>query len=233
MHCVFQKFKVSININENVDEFVILSDDDNVTATNKTEQHPEERNLTDPEPSDLSKNNKDTFDAFLDLCETKIENPKHKELFLEKVVTIKLLYKRTSDYVNTEEFAKSLTHKIKLLEDQPKYALHCFNVIFQELKQIGVNQNKEVDHVRLKHRNKVEKKLNLLHIKIRKLENAELTLDDLEDEDSTYIQLQRYPMTQSTQSLLYKTVFADTKKERSNCTINTVNFLTKTHIQIE
>lgn len=196
--CVFQKFKVSININEDVDELVILSDDENVTSTNKnnTVQHREEPNSDSPEPSEISKNNKDTFNVFLDLCTAKIENPKHKELILEKIGTIRLLYKRASDYVNTEEFAKSLTHRIKLLDEQPKYALHCFNVIFQELKQVTVSQNNEADPTRLKLRKKVEKKLYLLHVKIRKLENAELTLEELEDEDSAYIQLQRYSTKQ-------------------------------------
>lgn len=139
----------------------------------------------------IAADKKDRFDVFLDLCVTKIENAKHKALLLEKMSTIKLLYKRTSDYVATDEFSRNIRHKIKLLNEQPRHALHCFNVIFQELKYASAHRNKEIDPIRLKYQKKVEKKLHLLHLKIRKLENAELCLDDLEDEDSSYIQLQR------------------------------------------
>lgn len=132
-----------------------------------------------------------SFDAFLDLCTTKIENAKHKELLLTKIGVIKRLYKRTTDYVTTDEFKESLKHQIHLLHEQPKYTLHCFNIIFQQLKQAWKSQDDEIDESNSKLAKKVEKKLNLLHEKIRQLENAELTLDDLDDEDSTYIQLQR------------------------------------------
>lgn len=178
---------------------VILSDDENHANTDFARKTSE---ITIEQPkSNCFKNgtdtavngDKNTFEVFLDLCTTKVENVKHKELLLEKTSTIKLLYKRAGDYVTTKEFNDSLAHQLKLLDGQPKFTLHCFNIIFQQLKHAWKNKDKdkEVDENKLRLRKKVQKKLDLLHKKIRRLENEELSLTDLDDEDSSYIQLQR------------------------------------------
>lgn len=131
---------------------------------------------------------------FVELCVNKVENPKHKELLIEKTSSIKNLYEHATDYATSEEFRESLEHRIKLLEEQPQYALHCFNIIFQQLKRAWKSQKaglSEESKVRHKLKKKILKKMDLLHAKIRELESAEMSIDDCDDEDSTYIQVQR------------------------------------------
>lgn len=201
-----QKPKLTSRLNETIEELVILSDDENSSYFapanhKKSNNSPSERNHKTKSDDDVEEvpvadpiisGTNNTFDVFLELCSAKVDNAKHKELLLEKISTIKLLYRRTSDYVTTDEFKESLEHKIKLLDEQPKHALHCFNIIFQQLKHAWKNQqNNEVDENKVRLVRKIQKKLDQLHAKIRKLENAEMTIDDCEDEDSSYVQTQR------------------------------------------
>lgn len=192
----FQKPKLTTHLNQEIEELVILSDDENnsyvvpindVAATHNNNHDNVEEIAVNGATSD-----RDSFDVFLDLCTAKVENEKHKELLLQKMSTIKLLYERVPDHVTSNEFKQCLSHQIKLLDDQPKYALHCFNIIFQQLKHAwACKKDRDVDEHKLRLMKKVQKKLDLLHMKIRNLEAAELSLDDLDDEDSSYIQLQR------------------------------------------
>lgn len=161
------------------------------------DKEPEQKETKDDSqpPDAVVSNVADRFDVFVDLCLEKVEIPKHKQLLMEKTSSLKNLYEHATDYATTGEFQESLEHKIKLLQEQPKYALHCFNIVFQQLKRAWKSQKagfSEESKSLHKLRKKLLKSLDLLHVKIRELETAELTIDDCDDEDSKYIQLQRW-----------------------------------------
>lgn len=97
------------------------------------------------------------------------------------------------DYVETDDFRKSLLSKLALVREKPEHILQCFNIIYQQLKfeiRSSRNANKG-DDKRERLISRLEKTLKLLHAKIRNMEQQELSLDALDNEDSSYIQLQR------------------------------------------
>nr|CAI5853913.1 unnamed protein product [Callosobruchus analis] len=132
------------------------------------------------------------LDQFLEICGKRVEGSKFKKLAEEKFPILKRFYKKSDEMLNASPgFKKLLLKSIHKTENaSPERATIIFNEVFMFIKEIADASSIEVDkETRLKLK-KLEHCMKLLKKKIKKLEVAELDFD--EEENSSYIQLDRY-----------------------------------------
>ncbi|VEN55303.1 unnamed protein product [Callosobruchus maculatus] len=132
------------------------------------------------------------LDQFLEICKKRVEGSKFKKLADEKFPILKKFYKKSDEMLNANDrFKKLLLKSIHKTENaSPERATIIFNEVFIFIKEIADVSSIEVDkETRLKLK-KLEHCMKLLKKKIKKLEVAEIDFD--EEEDSVYIQLDRY-----------------------------------------
>lgn len=147
-----------------------------------------------PEPSDVDIPKNDVFTTFLDKCVNSITNTSHKQLVHTKLPLIKKLHKYAGSYSDSEDFNKLMQEKLKLLSTNPQQAVSCFNSVFQELKAACAVKKCDDNNIPLEKQlkiNKLEKVLCKLNKIVKKLENEEIGADDLDNENSPYIKLQK------------------------------------------
>lgn len=129
------------------------------------------------------------IETFLDTCKTILINTEYD--LSRKIESFKHYYlKCEKKVVECEDFKKLLENSIKKATLSPYQAVICFGQVFMHLKDLVRVNTVEVtkkEKVKLK---KLEHTIKLLVHKIKELENAEV--DFSEDEDSTYVQLDRY-----------------------------------------
>lgn len=201
---------------DNGEDLVIVPDDaessdqsmktDDIYVSNKDSEKTPQNDIESPAPVLLrvlhEEDDEETkFHRFVDNCVQGVKTIEYKELMLSKVPIIKKMFARAVKHTQTETFQKFLNKQVTLLQKNPKASIKCFNEVFQNLKFACTHYTEEVQEGKSSDANdekiksriaKLDKSLRKLRAKIRVLENKEVGLDEMDDEDSSYIQLQRY-----------------------------------------
>ncbi|CAH1998708.1 unnamed protein product [Acanthoscelides obtectus] len=174
--------KQSIETSPNEVEDGRMTDESKANQTQSTQSH--------------SDTTKPLLDQFLTICGKRMEGSKFIKLADEKFPILRRFYKKCDDVLNkNSEFKKLLLKCLNKSENaSPEKATIAFNEVFTFVKEIADVSSIEVDkETRLKLK-KLEHCMKALKKKIKKLEVAEIDFDD--EEDSVYLQLDRYEYTQ-------------------------------------
>ncbi|CAG9837365.1 unnamed protein product [Diabrotica balteata] len=128
---------------------------------------------------------------FLAIVDRNLKNTKYVTI-LEKFPKFRTLYNKCIEHLGTStDFQQRLTENIAKAKKSSTQSVLCFNEVFQHLKEAVKFGTIEVDSredlIKLK---KLEKTIKRLVVIIKRLEETEIDFDL--EEDSSYLQLERY-----------------------------------------
>lgn len=147
-----------------------------------------ESNGINKEEGPLSIEKSSDFEEFLKVALESDLNANQKEILKSKLGTLRHLYKKVNHYVEGDEFKKLLESQVELIKKDSENTVGAFLAIYQALKFEYEHQDVFIPLDTKRKIKKLDVTLKKLRKKIRILENAEV---DLDDDDSSYIQLQR------------------------------------------
>ncbi|KAG5894075.1 hypothetical protein JTB14_003932 [Gonioctena quinquepunctata] len=159
---------------------------------NKTENENNSCNLSEPSASTSKSNNPNTIllRDFLSIFKETIKGTKFESLE-NKIPSLKKYYdKYEEDQGESIDFKQVIEASIAKATQSTGKAVVGFKDIYEYLQEISSADSVEVtaeDRIKLK---KLGRTIKLLVSKIKQLEEAEINFDD--EEDSTYLQLDRY-----------------------------------------
>ncbi|XP_018571439.1 uncharacterized protein LOC108911089 [Anoplophora glabripennis] len=131
------------------------------------------------------------LENFLKVCEKSIVNSQYEHLKDKQFSILRKYYKKCGAKLNeSSNFLKLMEENMIRAEKSPATAVISFNEIFQYVKEVVDTESIEVSEEHRIKLKKLEKAIKLLVMRIKQLENSELDFDD--EEDSTYLQLDRY-----------------------------------------
>lgn len=149
----------------------------------------EERLLKSPEP-EQNPIISTKLQEFMEICTSNIIPEKYKDLLSAKIDKLHEKFKNAdTKYTESKTFKNLVNSSIDKLKKKPVNVLVYYKTIYDELKankycDIELTDKQDI------HLAKLSKTMKILDKKIRMLEETEVDFED--DNDSTYIQLDRY-----------------------------------------